>query len=196
MRRGRDADGVLKDAGEAVGRVLGAAAVEAEDEIVEVALQVLGADGTVVRAQEPPLGEAEDEMDGGQALVGLAPRAREVDGVMVVAGGSEPLVTAPAVGGDRGALGDVGRDYVGSTTTTKLDEFENRQAAQIAQHFAGVKSSKIARERGVEPLWSLNCFLSHVVASRRDEAESEAHRALEACGLRVFGDIPDNAIRR
>lgn len=86
--------------------------------------------------------------------------------------------------------------YVGSTTMTKLDKFESRQAARIAQHFTGVKSSKVARERGVEPLWSLNCFLSHVAASRRDEAESEAHRALEACGLRVFGDIPDNAIRR
>jgi len=65
MRGGRDADGVLKDASEPVGRALGAATIEPEDEFVEVALQVLGADGAVVRAQEPPLGEAEGEMDGG-----------------------------------------------------------------------------------------------------------------------------------
>jgi len=30
--------------------------------------------------------------------------------VMVVAGGFEPAVAAPAVGRERGALGDVGRD--------------------------------------------------------------------------------------
>jgi len=51
MGRGRDVDGVLKDAGEAVGQAFGAAAVEAEDGLVEIVLQVLAADGTVVRAQ-------------------------------------------------------------------------------------------------------------------------------------------------
>lgn len=83
--------------------------------------------------------------------------------------------------------------YVGSTTISRLGDCNNRQAARIGQHFTGVKSSRVVRERGVEPLWSLNCFLSHVAASQRYEAESEAHRALEACGLRVFGDIPDTA---
>ena len=59
--------GVLDQAGEAVADGLGLAAVEAEDELVEVALQVLGPDGAVVGAEEPALGEAEDEVDGGQA---------------------------------------------------------------------------------------------------------------------------------
>jgi hypothetical protein len=36
MCRCRNADGVLKDASEAVGRALGAAAIEAEDEVVEL----------------------------------------------------------------------------------------------------------------------------------------------------------------
>jgi len=76
MRRERDADGVLKDAGEAVGEALGAAAVEAEDIFVEVALQVLGADGAVVGAQEPPLGEAEDEMDGAGRRWSASPQER------------------------------------------------------------------------------------------------------------------------
>jgi len=41
MGRGQDAEGVLKDAGEAVGGALGAAPIEAEDELVEIALQLV-----------------------------------------------------------------------------------------------------------------------------------------------------------
>jgi hypothetical protein len=41
MGRGQDADGVLKDAGAAVGGALGAAPIEAEDELVEIALPVV-----------------------------------------------------------------------------------------------------------------------------------------------------------
>ena len=107
---GRDADGVLDHAGKAVRRALGGAAIEAEDVLAEIGLKVLGADGTVVRAQEPALDQAEDEMDGGQALVGLAPGAGELDDVMGVAGGLEPVVAAPTVGGDAGGRGDVGRE--------------------------------------------------------------------------------------
>ena len=54
---------VLDQAGEAVADGLGLAPVEAEDELVEVALQVLGPDGAVVGAEEPALGQAEDEVD-------------------------------------------------------------------------------------------------------------------------------------
>ena len=69
----RGFDGVLDQAGEAVADGLGLASVEAEDELVEVALQVLGADGAMVGAEEPALGEAEDEVDGGQPQAGVAP---------------------------------------------------------------------------------------------------------------------------
>jgi len=86
MARGRDANGVPKDAGEAVSGAPRATAVEAEDVLVEVALQVLGADGAVVGARQPALDQPEDEMDGGQALVGLAPRAR---------GGTVPQLRKP-----------------------------------------------------------------------------------------------------
>jgi hypothetical protein len=127
MRCGCDAGGVLKHPGEAVGGALGAAPVEPEDELVEIALQVLGADGAVVRAQQPTLGEAKDEMEGGQALVGLASGAREVDGVVVVVGGFEPTIATPTVGGDRGALGDVGgdeaREAVASAAGADLERF-------------------------------------------------------------------------
>jgi hypothetical protein len=63
----RDLDGVLDEAGEAVAGGVGFPAVEAEDEFVEVALQVLGADGAVVGAEQSAFGQAEDEVDGGHA---------------------------------------------------------------------------------------------------------------------------------
>src|ERR687884_364378 len=60
------ADGLLDETGEAVADALGGAAVEPEHVLVEVGRQVLPADRAVVGAQEPALGEAEDEMDAGQ----------------------------------------------------------------------------------------------------------------------------------
>src|SRR3954452_15107122 len=63
---GPGADGLLDEPGEAVADALGGAAVEPEHVLVEVGRQVLAADRAVVGAQEPALGEAEDEMDAGQ----------------------------------------------------------------------------------------------------------------------------------
>ena len=60
---GFDLDRVLDDAGEPVAEVLGRAAVEAEVELVEIGRQMLLADRTVVGAEQPALGEAEDQMD-------------------------------------------------------------------------------------------------------------------------------------
>ena len=60
-------DGLLDEAGEAVGDALGGPAVEAEDVLVEIGLQVLRADRTMVGAEQPAFGEAEDEVDGRQA---------------------------------------------------------------------------------------------------------------------------------
>ena len=51
IRRRRCLDGVLDEAGETVADSLGLAPIEAEDELVEVVLQVLGPDGAVVGAQ-------------------------------------------------------------------------------------------------------------------------------------------------
>ena len=73
--RGRGLDGMLDRPGEAVADGLGLPAVEAEDELVEVVLQVLGADSAMVGAEEPGLGEAEDEVDGGQAQTALSLRS-------------------------------------------------------------------------------------------------------------------------
>jgi len=69
-------DGVLDQPSEAVADGVGFPAVEAEDELVEVALQVLGADGAVVGAEQPALGQAEDEVDGGEPQAGVAPAGR------------------------------------------------------------------------------------------------------------------------
>ena len=66
--------------------------------------------GAAVRTREPALDQPQDKVRGRQVSVGLAPRAREVDGVMRVSGSVESLLTAPAAGGDRGALADVGGD--------------------------------------------------------------------------------------
>ena len=106
----RGVDGVLDQPGEAVADGVGVAAVEAEDELVEVALQVLGSDGAVVGAEQPALGEAEDEMDGGQPQAGIAPTGREVDRRVAVALALEAAIAGPAVGGDRERLGRVGGD--------------------------------------------------------------------------------------
>jgi hypothetical protein len=47
--------------------------------------------------------------------------------------------------------------------------------------------------RGLEPLWSLNQFFSRVRGSREylPTLETRVHRALERCGIRVYGDTVD-----
>src|SRR3954452_16665388 len=74
--------GLLDEAGEAVAEALGGAAVEAEDVLVEIGRQMLLADGTVVGAHEPALGEAEDEVDRREPQGGVAPGAGEIDGLV------------------------------------------------------------------------------------------------------------------
>ena len=66
-------DGLLDQAGEAVADALGGAAVEAEDVLVEIGLEMLLADRAVMGAEQPALGEAEDEVDRRQAQHGVAP---------------------------------------------------------------------------------------------------------------------------
>ena len=54
--RRRGLDGMLDRPSEAVADGLGDPAIEAKDEFVEVALQVLGPDRTMMGAEEPALG--------------------------------------------------------------------------------------------------------------------------------------------
>src|SRR4051794_7410984 len=73
------ADGLLDEAGEAVADAPGGAAVEPEHVLVEVGRQVLGADSAMMGAQQPALGEAEDEVDAGQPKGRVAPRGAGID---------------------------------------------------------------------------------------------------------------------
>src|SRR3954453_16222602 len=101
-------DGLLDQPGEAVADEGGGAAVEPEDVLVEVGGEVLPAHRAVVGAQQPALGEAEDEVDGGQPEGGVAPGGARADRLVVVALGRQAEVAAPAVGGHGRRLGDVG----------------------------------------------------------------------------------------
>ena len=48
--------------------------------------------------------------------------------------------------------------YVGQTKTTKLGNFPDNQTARLSQHFQGINASKKVQSRGLEALWSLNCY--------------------------------------
>src|SRR3954452_22247117 len=100
-------DGLLDQPGEAVADEGGGAAVEPERVLVEVGGEVLLAHRAVVGAQEPALGEAEDEVDAGQPERGVAPGGARADRLVVVAPGRQAEAGAPAVGGHGRRLGDV-----------------------------------------------------------------------------------------
>src|SRR3954465_603988 len=99
--------GLLDQAGEAVADALGGAPVEAEDVLVQVPLQVLRADGAVMGAEQPALGEGEHEVDRRQPERRVTPGPGEVDRLVAVALGGEAVVAAPAVGRDLGRAADV-----------------------------------------------------------------------------------------
>ena len=101
-------DGLLDQASEAVADAFGGAAIETEDVLVEVGLQMLLADRTVMGAKKPAFGQAEDQVDGRQAEHGIAPGRAEIDRVVGVAGRAQPGIALPAVGGHRGGRGHVG----------------------------------------------------------------------------------------
>src|SRR6266511_2852555 len=87
------------------GGMSGAAAVEAEDEFVEVRLQVLAAQamvdaqGPTFEVREHPMGPGEHDMGGHRA-----------DDVRIVGDARRAFVGGPAVGLGGGAGGDIGRD--------------------------------------------------------------------------------------
>src|SRR4051812_50141707 len=86
---------------------LGGAAVEAEDVLVQVPLQVLRADGAVMGAEQPAFGEGEHEVDRGQPERRVPPGLGEIDRLVVVALGGEAVLAPPAVGRDLGRAADV-----------------------------------------------------------------------------------------
>src|SRR3954453_6993391 len=96
------ADSLLDEAGEAVADAPSGAAVEPEHVLVEVGRQVLPADRAMMGAQQPALGEAEEEMDAGQPGRRLPPRGAELGRLVGVALGLQAGVAGPAVGGPGG----------------------------------------------------------------------------------------------
>ena len=79
--------------------------IEAEGELVEVGLQVLGAD-TVMGAVEPGFQVAEDEVDHGHELFGDLGITAFGNGVMVIAELSEAAIAAPVIADDQCARHD------------------------------------------------------------------------------------------
>lgn len=78
--------------------------------------------------------------------------------------------------------------YVGSTSTIERVS-GSQQAGRISQHFSGVKAAASVKNRGIEPLWSLNVFTRHIRATVKRDVEDAAHHALEATVPRVLGDV-------
>ena len=84
--------------------------------------------------------------------------------------------------------------YVGSTSLTNFNGYRNRQAARAARHFQGIQAANIVCNRGIEPLWSLNCFFNKVMGSSellRSE-ETRVHLLMEGAVPQVRGDIINN----
>jgi hypothetical protein len=82
------------------------AAVKAEGELVEVGLQVLGADRAMVRAAEPSLQVAENQVDDGQELFGYGRVATLDHGEVLVSERTERVVAVPCVRDDHRARRD------------------------------------------------------------------------------------------
>jgi hypothetical protein len=89
----------------AEGSVSGAASVEAEDELVEVGLEVLSTQA-VIDAERPALEIGEDAMGPGQYDMG----GHAADDMRIVRDAGSTGVSGPAVGLGSGAEGEIGRE--------------------------------------------------------------------------------------
>ena len=80
--------------------------------------------------------------------------------------------------------------YVGSTSLTNFDGYKNRQAARAARHFQGIQASSRVKNRGLEPLWSLNLFFHKVSGQRQSlrTEETRIHNFMDQVVHRVLGD--------
>ena len=82
--------------------------------------------------------------------------------------------------------------YVGQTATRALEGYDGRQTARVAQHFCGIRAASQVKNRGIEPLWSLNQYTKEVPWVARMDIETSMHNALvEANVARVLGDTND-----
>src|SRR5215218_1387190 len=93
---------------------------------------MLLADGTVVGAHEPALGEAEHQVDGGQPEGGVAPGGAEIDRLVVVALGGQAAIAAPAVGRHGSGLGDVGGEEAFEARSTGIGQPGEPEPAETA----------------------------------------------------------------
>ena len=80
--------------------------------------------------------------------------------------------------------------YVGQSKTNKIKPFADRQSARISQHFQNVKASTRVKERGLEPLWSLNCYSQNLPFRKQEllNLETGYHNAIAEVVPRVLGD--------
>src|SRR2546430_1809724 len=104
------ADGELEHAVEDQAPAAGPAPVEAEAELVQVALQVRVLDRALVGAQQPALGQGGDPVDPGQQLARVLPAGAGgplAPPDMGIAEPGDPVVAHPAVGDHRRAWLDV-----------------------------------------------------------------------------------------
>ena len=77
-----------------------------------------------------------------------------------------------------------------SLKTTKLGNFPDNQTARLSQHFQGIRASKKVQNRGIEALWSLNCYTLELTNDSKKilKYESSLHKSLEVSVPKVLGD--------
>lgn len=107
------------------------AAIEAEDEFVEVGLQMVLGDGTVMSAHDPCFEIGENEVDHWQVGVGLLCITIENQSFMVKAERCHRVVTDPGIGSDGGTLGDAAFDKTHDRRTAAVGDDSKPQAACI-----------------------------------------------------------------
>ena len=81
--------------------------------------------------------------------------------------------------------------YVGQTASTNLEGYADRVTKRAAQHFTGIHAGRGLAERGVEPLWSLNCFTESLKAKDIKSKETACSLALNSVSIKTKGDIQE-----
>ena len=127
------AQGEVKQAVEQEALVLGVPTVEAERELAEVPLDVLLADGALVRSEKPALQRGRDVVCAGEnarsieRVAVLAPKGRLVDDLVLITELREVQVATPAVGPDLTARLDSLLDETIEARATRV--WQDHQAA-------------------------------------------------------------------
>ena len=71
--------------------------------------------------------------------------------------------------------------------------FEHRQEARIAQHFQNINTNRYVKPKGIEPLWSLNCFSDDLKFHRPTLLKHEKgfNKALRGVVPKVLGNLSE-----